>query len=332
MKLPHPLLNSKFFIFAGASELLRALAGEVSDKELGLIGVLAEKGLPPITSRSVLATMLGVSPGLVWSFVERPRRYYREFSIPKGLQGERKIQAPRIALKIVQKWLSIHFERAYIPPSHVYGFVQGRSHIMAAMQHTEAQWVFSVDIRDFFQTTPCWFVAKKLMELGYEPEGAGLVASLCCYSAFLAQGAPSSPVLSNICFQALDESLFALSEKYGVRLTRYADDIVFSGTSSFPVELKEEVLSLFADGPWALSDHKIELSIAPIQRLKVHGLLVHGEKARLTKGYRNRLRGFKHVLATGQVREEDVSRLIGHLNYADMVERVVGSEAGTSPP
>lgn len=331
MKLPHSLLTSPFFVFSSEYEFSRALSGEVSDEEIDLISALSKRALPPITSRSALAAMLGVSPGLVWSFVTRPARHYREFSIPKG-NGERRIQAPKVALKIVQKWLSVQFEKIYTPPPHVFGFVQNRSHVMAASRHAGAAWVFSVDIENFFQTTPHELILDCLKKLGYEAEGAALIASLCCYGGFLAQGAPSSPIFSNLCFQDMDANLSLLAGKYGVRVTRYADDIVFSGEAVFPTELMDEVKGLFSEGPWKLAPHKIELAIAPKQRLKVHGLLVHGKDARLTKGYRNRLRGFMHVLAMGQVRQEDVNRLKGHLNYASMVARVVNSETAKTSP
>lgn len=323
MKLPQSLCDSVFFIFSNVSELSKALLDGVSSEELALIHTLASKGLPPISSRSVLATMFGVSPGLVWSFENRTNRHYRLFSIPKGNSQRRIIQAPKVALKIVQKWLAVHLERIYSPPPHVFGFVKGRSHVMAADVHAKAKWVFSVDIRDFFQTTPVQLVADTLRELGYASDGARLIASLCCLNGHLAQGAPSSPVLSNLCFHNVDVLLLDLANKYGIRLTRYADDIVFSGLSEVPEGLKRDVLSIFEAGPWTLAEEKMELAIAPKSRLKVHGLLVHGDTARLTKGYRNRIRGFRHVLETGKVGAEDAHKMRGHLNYASLVQRVV---------
>lgn len=322
MKLPHSLLSSPFFVFSNESEFLRALVGEISDDEMRLICTLNSRNLPPVTSRSVLATMFGISPGLVWSFVARTPRHYREFSIPKG-SGKRLIQAPKVSLKIIQKWLSVQFERVYSPPSHVFGFVQGRSHVMAAIQHSGASWVFSVDIKDFFQTTPQSLVVHSFRKLGYEADGAALIASLCCYNGFLAQGAPSSPIISNLCFSDTDMVLASLADKYKIRVTRYADDIVFSGNSDFSEALIDDVRELFEDGPWKLALNKTELAMAPKQRLKVHGLLVSGNAVRLTKGYRNRIRGFQHALKIGKVREEDLNRLKGHINYAKMVSSAV---------
>lgn len=55
-------------------------------------------------------------------------------------------------------------------------------------------------------------------------------------------------------------------------------------------------------------------------RLKVHGLLVHGEKVRLTKGYRNRIRAYKHLYGKDKIKDEDVKRIVGHITYASQVE------------
>ena len=44
----------------------------------------------------------------------------------------------------------------------------------------------------------------------------------------LPQGAPTSPVISNIVNKAMDIRLFALAKKFNANYTRYADDITFS--------------------------------------------------------------------------------------------------------
>ncbi|MCE4535803.1 reverse transcriptase family protein [Pelomonas sp. P7] len=319
MRLPHPLLNSQFFQYASLSELLKATERALSESERELMLQLSGKGLPPISSRAALAAMLGINEGLIWSFEARPGRHYRTFYIPKG-KDVRRIDAPRVALKIVQKWIGFQLAKAYLPPEHVCGFVEGRSHIDAARIHCRATWVFGVDIQNFFPTTPIDVVARALLDIGYHELGAVLISRLCCFENALAQGAPSSPILSNMCFASYDQRLKAIADRYGARLTRYADDIVFSGQDDFPVALKEEVLGIFASGPWALSNQKIKLAVWP-QRLKVHGLLVHGDQLRLTKGYRNRLRAYEHLLAAGKIRAESISVVRGHLGYKDQVAK-----------
>nr|WP_281260508.1 reverse transcriptase family protein [Pseudosporangium ferrugineum] len=43
------------------------------------------------------------------------------------------------------------------------------------------------------------------------------------------QGAPTSPALANLVAYRLDRRLTGLADRFGVRYTRYADDLAFSG-------------------------------------------------------------------------------------------------------
>jgi hypothetical protein len=263
--------------------------------------------------------MLGLNTGLIWSLEHRTHRYYRNFMIPKG-KGFRQIAAPKIALKIIQKWIATQLERLYSPQEHVFGFVAGRSHIAAASKHCGARWVLSLDIKDFFPSTPQFVIQAVFTNLGYGRVGADVLSSLCCLHGVLPQGAPSSPVLSNLALAEVDSRLSELATRRNATVSRYADDIVLSGSDDYPEDLLEEVSQLFVDTPWQLSRQKTKLSKSP-SRLKVHGLLVHGEKIRLTKGYRNKIRALRHSYAAGKIRAEDMSRIRGHIMYANQIER-----------
>lgn len=319
MRLPQHLLNSPYFVFETDGELIGALGETITAEELAEIRRLSAMKLPPATSRHALAAMLGVNPGLIWSLENRTRLHYRHFTIPKG-RGVRDIYAPRIALKIVQKWLSWHLQKSFVPPDHVYGFVPGKSHIGAAAIYCNSKWVFSTDISDFFPSTPYFKVCDALKGIGYNDQSSQLLTKLCCLRDVLSQGSPASPVLSNIVFAPIDVSLVELAERYGLRLTRYADDIVFSGTGEFPEELAKELSAIFVGTPWRLSPEKTQLSVVP-KRLKVHGLLVHGQDVRLTKGYRNKIRAYKHLLSKGSIKQDDLKRVIGHLQYERQICR-----------
>jgi len=158
-----------------------------------------------------------------------------------------------------------------------------------------------------------------MTRLGYRQDGAEIIKRICCLNGGLAQGSPASPVLSNIVFSDLDHRLEEIAIKHNTRLTRYADDITFSGIGPYPDGLKEEVISTFATTPWDIASDKMELSELP-NRLKVHGLLVHGEKVRLTKGYRNKLRAYRHLFNNDKIRGADINRIVGHLKYEDHIQ------------
>jgi RNA-directed DNA polymerase len=298
--------------------LIASLAAIADEHEISEIKRLAALQLPPITSHNALAAMIGINPGLVWSIDRKTEKYYRSFLLKKGTKT-RIVYAPRIALKIIQKWLSFHFSKHYSPKSHVFGFINGRSHLNAAKIHCQARWVYSVDIENFFSTTPRSLIDRALLGLGYSTKSSELISRICCLRDHLVQGSPASPILSNLVFQEMDQRLEDIARKLDIRLTRYADDIVFSGLGRLPEALSKEIEYAFLNQVWRISEDKTEVSITP-QRLKVHGLLVHGESVRLSKGYRNRIRAFKYLSARSRISKEDERRINGHLNFSRQVD------------
>jgi len=328
MRLPHHLVSAPLFLFEDPNQLIQALGARVNAAQIDEILALTDLGLPPVVSQEALATMIGVNSGLIWSLVNRPMKHYRVFEIPKG-QGVRTITAPKVVLKTVQKWLSVHFSKSYVPSHHVYGFVSGKSHIDAAMAHVSATWAYSADLRHFFESTPELAVVDALRHLGYGEQSSRLVAKLCCFHGSLAQGAPTSPTLSNVCFRLMDDSLLQLAEKYNCKVTRYADDIVFSGNGEFSTDLQAELHERLALTPWKIAQGKE--STQPIKgRIKVHGLLIKQDGVRLTKGYRNQVRAFAHILATRNTAADNYHKLIGHIEYARHVHHTTGSPTGIS--
>lgn len=313
---PPPLLVS----FSNIEQYLSALPSDLVEQFGPEISRLTASKLPPVVSTRCLAVLFGYSHNFIVTIVRRPSRYYRHFEIPKG-RGKRKIQAPRVALKVIQKWLGYHLADIIDYAPCVYGFVKGRSAVQAAAVHCGAKWMFSTDIRDFFQSTTVSMIRDSLQLLGYSAHGADIVATLCCYDQGLAQGSPASPVLSNLAFHPVDLLLMQIAEQSHLRYTRYADDIVFSGLGIFPEELPSKVRYIIESHGWMIADHKEAVTLSP-KRLKVHGLLVNGQKPRLTKGYRNRIRAYKHLLSVGRIAPEDQSKVKGHLAYAASVEQV----------
>lgn len=319
MRLPQHHLESVCFLFEHSSELIKAMGDKCPPEEAAEIERLFGLGLPPITSENALATMLGYNPGFIWSLLNRTNRYYRQFDIPKGT-GTRRIDAPKVALKAIQKWLSQHFQRRWIPNEYIFGFVPGKSHMDAASKHLSSKWVYSVDIANYFPSVSIARVHNALEDLGYSTESSlKIISALCCLRGGLVQGSPASPILSNIVLKRLDTELAGLAQRSNWKFTRYADDIVFSGKDDVSQEDLNFINRLVNQDGWTISDKKIYLAKHP-NRLKVHGLLVHGEKIRMTKGYRNRIRAYRHLLDSGKIKNQDLAVIQGHLNYASQVD------------
>jgi hypothetical protein len=316
VKASPPLLAS----FGSLEEALDAMPERFRSSIGQAMRPLVERRLPPALSVGVVATLFGLSLAFVRAMVTRPQRYYRVFEIRKG-RKRRRISSPRVSLKLIQSWLGFHLARAVQLPPNVFGFVPGLNGVIeAAAVHSGATWVYSVDLRDFFPSVTRSRTALALTEVGYPANSAAFIAELCSLDGVLPQGSPASPVLSNLAFLATDRALIAIAGDLAIKYTRYADDLVFSGAGSPPQEMQARVHACLSAHGWQIAPEKEYMAVLPA-RLKVHGLLVHGSRPRLTKGYRNRIRAYRHLVAEGRVREGDRARLSGHLAYADQVER-----------
>ncbi len=313
MKEPPPLV-----LFTDLTKYLSALDDDTRAADESAIRALCAKELPPVASTRSLGVLFGFRPQFIGTMRHRPRRYYNVFEIRKG-RKKRRIQAPRVAIKIIQKWFGHYLSRAIEFPPHVVGFVPGRSSIEAASRHCQKDWIFSTDIADCFQTTAATDVIDSLVGLGYSETGAELITDLNCLGGSLAQGSPASPVLANLAMTRIDDAISKMARRLQATFTRYADDIVISGIGKPPDTLRSEIEQIFRPTTWRIAEHKTRLVTAG-DRMKVHGLLVHEEKPRLTKGYRRRIRAIRHLHEHGKIPESELASALGHLAYAESVE------------
>ncbi len=163
--------------FYSVDDYLSSLDEEHRVRYRPSIEALNKDRLPPIISPAALAVLFGYSPKFVHAMAEKNTNYYRSFTIKKG-KKKREIKAPKVALKVIQKWFGYHLAKSIDFGEEVCGFVPGRSVLTAADQHVNAKWVYSVDIKDFFPSTPCSVVIEALEYLGYPKAGASLISKL----------------------------------------------------------------------------------------------------------------------------------------------------------
>jgi RNA-directed DNA polymerase len=311
-----PLLVS----FNSLDKYLEALPEKQQERYGDEIRDLFLSGFPPVVSPFCLSIIFGYSLNFVHALSKKQHKFYRSFEIRQG-KKQRNIFSPKVALKVIQKWISFHLSAALTFPPHVCGFIQGKSFVDSAKIHVGAAWVMSVDIKNFFPSISKEQVTGALKVIGYSEAGAELVANLCCLKNCLPQGSPASPVLSNLVMKQIDIKLTDLANFHSLQVSRYADDIVFSGKNDFLEILATEIDDIFLDTGLELNKDKFYLADARKgQRLKVHGLLVKEDNVSLTKGYKNKIRAYKHMLSNGKVKTEDVPRLTGHVTYSTHID------------
>ncbi len=179
-----------------------------------------------------LAGLLEVRPGILAYYLYNPKalRRYREFDLKKRNGGVRKVAAPEAGLKCLQAKLSRVLQLVYTPRMCVYGFVRNGGIRKNALAHVGKRYVLNIDLENFFPSIHFGRVRGVLVAHPYSlsPDVAKMIANLCCFNGSLPQGAPSSPVISNMVAYGLDVELHALSKGYSCIYTRYADDITIS--------------------------------------------------------------------------------------------------------
>ncbi|MBI4538935.1 MAG: trypsin-like peptidase domain-containing protein [Gemmatimonadetes bacterium] len=188
-----------------------------------------------LTSVGDLATLLQVRPDQLRHYTYGRGYRYRAFTIKKRRGGVRTLKEPHSGLKIVQQKLAQVLTTLYEAPDCVHGFVAGRSIATNAHLHIGSEWVFNVDLKDFFPSINFGRVRGLFIKrYGLPANVATVIARICTHKNELPQGAPSSPIVSNMVAERLDRDLQRLARRYRSAYTRYADDLTFSRNDRFP--------------------------------------------------------------------------------------------------
>lgn len=188
-------------------------------------------------------------------------RHYRYSWRASPRRPARLIEAPKDRLKLIQRRL-LRDVLSAVPVSGIaHGYVPGRSALTAADEHVGSEVLVQVDLTSFFPSVGFGRVRAIFEALGYGPAVARDLAGLTTTAAplrvlrsrpmpsmptasqltdrfhadrrlaspHLPQGAPTSPALANLACIGLDRRLAGLAAAFEARVTRYADDITFSG-------------------------------------------------------------------------------------------------------
>ena len=244
---------------------------------------------------------------------KRQPNHYRSFEIPKKSGGVRKITAPTQFWKIIQQRLAGLLDSVYDPRPVVHGFARERSICTNAFPHVRRRYVLNIDLEDFFPSINFGRVRGLFLKPPYNrpPEVATLLAQICCFDNELPQGAPTSPVVSNMICSRLDSNLGKLAVAYGCSYTRYADDISLStDNNTFPKDLAEiervdgksrcspgrKLITVIERNGFKINLDKTRLQ-SPHQRQEVTGLITN-KKVNVPRTYVREVRALLHKWRT----------------------------------
>ena len=240
-----------------------------------------------------------------YAYSSHNKKRYVTFQVPKKKKGEfRTIDAPCAGLKMIQRALNLIFQTIYTPHEAAMGFVPQRSVVTNARVHMGQKYVYNIDLKDFFPSITSGRLFKRLQVAPFcmDKKMASIVTDLCCYTNadgknVLPQGAPTSPTITNFISEHLDRKLSKLARAYGMRYTRYADDITFSCSSNMFAEDGKFCKSLRNiienEEHFKINTDKTRLCHCG-ERQEVTGLTVN-ERTNVTRKYVKQIRLFLHI-------------------------------------
>ena len=282
---------------------------------------------------------------------------YKSFSIKKKSGKLRTINAPCAGLKVFQTCLNYILQSFYQPNANACGFVPGRSVAYGAKKHVGKKFVLNIDLKDFFDAIEHHRVKTiftlppfNLKDDKENPNSLPyLLANLCCHPKEVTrfdkdgnpfqcvrnvtpQGAPTSPIITNLICRQLDRRLLGLAKRFRVSYSRYADDITFSSNrkdvfedgSAFRVELKRIIEE---DQKFRINEEKTRVQ-SRAYRQEVTGLVVNS-KVNLTKRYVKQIRMWLYLWEHYGYEKatvcfhRDYNKSKGHIKHGTKLENVL---------
>ena len=235
---------------------------------------------------------------------------YRRFEIKKKTGGFRQITAPCYrSFMMLLECLNEIFKALYTPSDYAMGFAEGRSVVTNAERHKGMNYILNLDLKDFFPSIEQPRVWKRLQiePFNFPAPVANVIAGLCCMKEtrelengekkvfyVLPQGAPTSPIITNMICDKLDRRLAGLAKRFGLNYTRYADDITFSSMHNVYAkdgDFFKELYRIIEDQGFTVNEKKTRLQKAG-SRQEVTGIVV-SNKLNVARSY---VRDIRNVL------------------------------------
>ncbi|WP_011296194.1 reverse transcriptase family protein [Cupriavidus necator] len=263
---------------------------------------------------------------VLFSVLGSPDKFYRSFKIPKRNGGFRVIDSPYPSLEIIQRSILRNVLSNFPAHPNAYAFIKGRNAITHASHHLACRELITLDIKDFFPSITRQMVIDALIENGLANGVANYISLLCCLNGTLPQGACTSPALSNLVFERIDERLSRLAKTLKLKYSRYADDLAFSG-DAIPRDMPQLIERILESRDLKLNKEKIRLKIAGAKKI-ITGVSISSGTLKAPREFKRLLRTQiyeleKNIDDISQMRSFDplvYERVLGRLNYLLQIE------------
>ncbi len=173
---------------------------------------------------------LGIPAKTLYGVSNNISAHYRKVKIPKRDGSYRVLSVPDEVLKRIQRSIALNLLAYEEISVYAKAYKIGAGVKNNALPHIGKSSVLKLDIRNFFDSITYSSVKEKVFPENKYSEKIRILLSMLCYCGeVLPQGAPTSPVITNIIMRDFDETVGAWCALRSVSYTRYCDDMTFSG-------------------------------------------------------------------------------------------------------
>ena len=212
---------------------------------------------------------------------------------------------------LLLRYVNEIFKAVYSPSDYAMGFTEQRSVVTNANVHKGQNYILNIDLKDFFPSIeqPRIWKRLQLKPFNFPVPVANVLAGICSMKeirtledgtkkAFyvLPQGAPTSPIITNMICDTLDRRLAGLAKRFGLRYTRYADDITFSSMHNVyqkDGDFRKELVRIIQSQGFTINEKKTRLQKIG-GRQEVTGIIV-SDKLNVTWKYVRDIRNILYI-------------------------------------
>lgn len=273
-------------------------------------------------------------------YVKGTENLYKSFEIPKKSGGVRHIHAPEEELKQIQSKLAkVLYEYALKIEKNngkkwniAHAFVKGKGCFTNAKIHRNKRILVNVDLKDFFDSfhfgrVRGYFMKNRNYQLSEEV--ATVIAQIACYKGKLPQGAPTSPVITNLICGIFDIRILHLAKKYRLDYTRYADDLTFSTNDKkfqiYQEQFLEELTNEISKAGFSINQNKTRVQYRDSHQ-EVTGIVVNKKLNVIRKYYKDTRAMAYNLYKTGEYtidgeKKGSIQQLEGRFSYINQFDK-----------
>ena len=251
---------------------------------------------------------------------------YASFKIPKRTGGSRHLQVPNPKLKALQKKLLTYLtsKLEHRVSRNVHSYKKFRNIKTNAQVHIGAAVVIKLDVINFFPRVSVKRCRRLLKPLFLTKSVEDKLVELVTTKGGLPQGAPTSPLLSNLALREVDKLIWYYCWSRGYKYSRYADDI----TISLPKDDRKEIHKTISFVNHRLRSAGFRLNrrrgkfhiLRKHQAQRICGVTINSGTTTISRQKRRELRAVEHRLKNKIEATMTEKQLEGYKNYVRMIQ------------